>query len=458
MGGSPLTSPGDERLVDITSAALDGRLAGKSLGLRWLVDHGFRIPATWILVDPPRDEAETADLLRSIIHPERSYAVRSSANVEDGGRVSYAGQFISVLGMQGLDSVCAAVADVVASADSAGVTSYREHQHDARTVTMSVIIQEMVEPVVSGVAFSKNPITGLNETVIEAVEGSGERLQTEGVTPARWVYRWGDLVERPDVAMLDDAQVMGIVGEVADIASAMSVPVDTEWVYDGTNVWWVQVRGIGGLDEVTVYSRRIAKEVLPGLIKPLVWSVNVPMVNKAWLELLEAAVGQLGLTPEELAHPFGYRAYFNMTAIGGVFEALGMPRESLELLLGLPSGSQQPSFKPGPGMVRKLPRMAVLGGQIARYARTVDRELPILEALYRYFADKDLTELPTAQLIEDIEVLRHVGVDTARLNVITPLLANVYASIFRSQLGAHDIDSSEVAVGVDSGAAFDPNP
>ena len=458
IGGSRITSTGDERLVEVTSESLDGRLAGKSLGLRWLADHGFRIPATWILVDPPRDAAETTGLLRSIIQPERSYAVRSSANVEDGGRVSYAGQFISVLGMQGLDSVCAAVADVVASADSAGVTSYREHQHDARAVTMSVIIQEMVEPVVSGVAFSKNPITGLNETVIEAVEGSGERFQTEGVTPARWVYRWGDLVERPEAAMLDDAQIMGIVGKVADIASAMSVPVDTEWVYDGTDVWWVQVRGIGGLDEVTVYSRRIAKEVLPGLIKPLVWSVNVPMVNKAWLELLEAAVGQLGLTPEELAHPFGYRAYFNMTAIGGVFEALGMPRESLELLLGLPSGSQQPSFKPGPGTMRKVPRMAALAGQIARYGRTVDRELPILESLYRYYADKDLTALPTAQLIEDIEVLRHVGVDTARLNVITPLLANVYASMFRSQLGAHDIDSSEVAVGVDSGAAFDPNP
>ena len=177
---------------------------------------------------------------------------------------------------------------------------------------------------------------------------------------------------------------MSIVGEVADIAEAMSVPVDTEWVYDGTDVWWVQVRGIGGLDEVTVYSRRIAKEVLPGLIKPLVWSINVPMVNKAWLDLLEAAVGELGLEPEELAHPFGYRAYFNMTAIGGVFEALGMPRESLELLLGLPSGSKQPSFKPGPGTIRKLPRMAVLGGRIARYGRTVDRELPILDSLYRY--------------------------------------------------------------------------
>jgi pyruvate,water dikinase len=181
--------------------------------------------------------------------------------------------------------------------------------------------------------------------------------------------------------MPDDSQIMGIVGEVANIASGMSFPVDTEWVYDGADMWWVHVRGLGGLDEVTVSSRRIDKEVLPGLIKPLVQSVNVPMVNKAWLDVLEAAVGQLGLTPEEPAHPFGYRAYFNMTTIGGVFETVGMPRESLELLLGLPSGSQQPSFKPGPGTVRRLPRMAVLGGRIARCGRTVDRALPILESL-----------------------------------------------------------------------------
>lgn len=458
MGGSGDTPPMSGRLVEITTAPLDGRLRGKSLGLRWLADHGYRIPATWVLVEPPRDGAETAGLLRSIIRPERSYAIRSSANVEDGSGVSYAGQFTSVLGVRGLDSVCAAVADVLASVDSEDVAAYREHQHDTRALTMSVIIQEMVEPVVSGVAFSKNPITGLNETVIEAVEGSGERFQTQGVAPARWVHRWGDIVERPDAAILDDDRIMGIVGEVADIAEAMSVPVDTEWVYDGTDVWWVQVRGIGGLDEVTVYSRRIAKEVLPGLIKPLVWSINVPMVNTAWLDLLEAAVGELGLEPEDLARPFGYRAYFNMTAIGGVFEALGMPRESLELLLGLPSGSKQPSFRPGPGTMRKLPRMAVLGGRIARYGRTVDRELPILDSLYRYFADKDFEALPTGQLIADIELLRHVGVDAARLNVITPLLANVYASVFRSQLGAHGIDGSEVAVGVDGGAAFDPNP
>ena len=46
MGGSGLISLMDERLVEVTSAPLDGRLGGKSSGLRWLADHGYRIPAT----------------------------------------------------------------------------------------------------------------------------------------------------------------------------------------------------------------------------------------------------------------------------------------------------------------------------------------------------------------------------------------------------------------------------
>ena len=46
MGGSGLTSLMDERLVEVTSAPLDGRLGGKSSGLRLPADHGYRIPAT----------------------------------------------------------------------------------------------------------------------------------------------------------------------------------------------------------------------------------------------------------------------------------------------------------------------------------------------------------------------------------------------------------------------------
>ena len=43
---------------------------------------------------------------------------------------------------------------------------------------MSVIIQEMVKSLWSGVAFSINPVTGRNEFVIEAVKGSGVQACT----------------------------------------------------------------------------------------------------------------------------------------------------------------------------------------------------------------------------------------------------------------------------------------
>ena len=444
-------------LAALAGAPTGTTLEGKAFGLRWLLDNGFRVPPTWIL-QPSPDASETAEWLRTIVHPDRSYAVRSSANVEDGGPVSYAGQFASVLDARGLESVTAAVTEVLASADGAGVAAYRRHQEDERGVTMAVIVQEMVHPVVSGVAFSKNPITGLNETVIEAVRGSGDRLQEEGVTPARWIHRWGDIVERPDNEILDDTLVEEIVGEVARIAELMDAPVDTEWVYDGSAVWWVQVRGIGGLEDVTIYSRRIAKEVLPGLIKPLVWSINVPMVNAAWLDLLEDAVGELDLEPEDLARSFGYRAYFNMSAIGDVFEALGMSRESLELLLGLPSGSQQPAFAPGPGTLAKMPRLAAMATRLTRYGREVDRELPILDAVFRYFADRDLPVLDTEELIADVEALRRIGVEAARMNVITPLLANAYAALLRRRLAAYGIDAADIDISAGHGAAFDPNP
>ena len=48
---------------------------------------------------------------------------------------------------------------------------------------MSVLIQEMVRPIFSGVAFSKNPITGLDEVIVETIAGEGTALMQDGATP-----------------------------------------------------------------------------------------------------------------------------------------------------------------------------------------------------------------------------------------------------------------------------------
>jgi pyruvate,water dikinase len=271
------------------------------------------------------------------------------------------------------------------------------------------------------------------------------------------VHRWGDFTQRPEEASVGVHIVEEVVEAVGRMAAEYGAPVDAEWVYDGSHVWWVQIRKITGIDDVTVYSRRIAREVLPGMIKPLVWSINVPMVNRAWLDLLEEAVGELGLEAEDLARPFGYRAYFNMTAFGEVFAALGMPRESLELLLGLPAGSEQPRFAPSFATVAKTPRVLRLGMQHRSYAEVVDAGVTRLTAAYRVFDGRDLSELDDAGLLTDIEQMRTIGVEAARMNVVTPLFANAYAALLRRQLRGTSVDAT-AAMAAAAGPAYDPNP
>ncbi len=54
--------------------------------------------------------------------------------------------------------------------------------------------------------------------------------------------------------------------------------------------------------------------MLPGLIKPLVWSINIPMVNSSWKKIFREMIGKDadGIDIQRLARPIYYRAYFNM--------------------------------------------------------------------------------------------------------------------------------------------------
>jgi hypothetical protein len=406
------------------------RVGGKAAHVGWLIANGERVPTTWV-VRSPVPAVDLGELVATTLDPDDVYAVRSSANVEDGSIVSYAGQFASELDVAAGD-VAAAVERVRASIESERVASYRDHVGGADGVTMTVMVQPMVRPQVSGVAFSRNPMTGLNEVVVEAVVGRGDRLVDEGVTPNRWIRRWGGWSEQPVDPVLAEEIVASIADDTARIAAAYRSPVDLEWVFDGTEVWWLQLRPITGLHDINVYSSRISREVMPGIIKPLVWSVNVPMVNRAWVDLFTEAIGPNNIEPENLAKAFAYRSYFNMGAIGDIFELLGMPRDSLELLLGLPSGSERPSFKPTAATMRLLPKMVRLATGKARYGKSVPAEVRKLMGSYRTFDRDDLRTRSDSSLLSDVRALGDIGVRAAYANIVTPLLANLYNAILRS--------------------------
>jgi phosphohistidine swiveling domain-containing protein len=424
---------------------------GKGASLQWLASKGYRIPSTWVV--PPDIPVRRGDFDLG-----RRYAVRSSADVEDGDAASFAGQFETVLGVEGEAGLAAAIESVRASATGASVESYTHRMHSEMPIRMSVLVQEMVDPVVSGVVFTRNPITGLNELILEAVAGLGDQLVRGTITPERWVRKWGAWTAKPDDPVLSEAVAAAVVNEASAIASDYDAAVDLEWAWDGTRVWWLQVRPITGTGDVRVFSNRISKEVLPGLIKPLVWSVNVPVVNRAWIRLFTEAIGDNDLEPEDLAEVFAYRAYFNMGAIGDIFELMGMPRDSLESLLGLPPGPEQPKMKPSRRTIMKTPRLAAFAVGRARYGGRIDATLPRLRRRFLRL-DRDLTEVSDDGLLAAVDQLMEVATDAAYSNIVIPLLANVYTALLRRRLARRNIDLERVAIGVagDHRSETDPN-
>lgn len=354
-------------LVEITRARANSSIGNKARGLKLLLRHNFPVPRAWVIGakvkvrwmnDPDATDRQLLAELEQKIRPIQKVAVRSSGNLEDGSHHSYAGQFATLLDVQGAPDILKAIHQVWVSAENAQEVA-RNHDagHANDSGGMAVIIQVMVETEWSGVAFSLNPVTGRNETVIEGVRGSGEQLVQDGITPERWIYHQGTWEDYERAAAPPEQMLDELVNGIQKLRRQFRGEVDVEWGWDGKRLWYLQCRSVTAQKFPTIYSNHISREVLPGMIKPLVWSVNIPVVNSAWIRLLEGMLGRLDLQPEDLSKSFYYRAYFNMGTLGELFRRMGLPRDSLESLMGRKDPSGKSSFKPGLRTLKYLPGM-----------------------------------------------------------------------------------------------------
>ena len=416
----------------------------KAAQLHFLISKKLPVPVTHVCVwDAHAAYLENGSEVLAAIQQEitqkldltKSYAVRSSANVEDGQKHSFAGQFASVLDVRGLQNILDAIHSVWESARNPKLSSYLDGSDTSfDQLRMAVILQEMVQPAVSGVAFSKNPLTGLDEIVVEAVAGSGEALVQDGATPARWIYKWGAWITQPAQTQIDKSIIGDVVAKTRSIAEIFNRPLDLEWVYSGTAVFLVQLREITALDNINIYSNRISREVLPGIIKPLVWSINVPLVNSAWIDIFTELIGPNDIEPDDLSKSFYYRAYFNMGVIGRVFAELGMPKETLELMMGLEGGNETPKFRPSNKVLRHIPRMLKFALAKLLYRRDIEKFLPEMDHVYAVFNAKPLAEMNESELLAALNELIAFNRQAAYMNIIGPLLMLLYNSLFKRSL------------------------
>jgi len=133
-----------------------------------------------------------------IVGEEKAYAVRSSATAEDLPTASFAGQQETYLNLQGIDQLLQAVRKCWSSLFNDRAIIYRiKNGFGHRSVYLSIVVQQMVFPEVSGLMFTVDPVTGHRNIIsIDASFGLGEALVSGIVSADSYQVREGQIVKK----------------------------------------------------------------------------------------------------------------------------------------------------------------------------------------------------------------------------------------------------------------------
>jgi pyruvate,water dikinase len=384
---------GDRAIVSLHRQLDAGKVGAKAATLSQLLRWGYPVPAGWVL--PPGDDPQPlVEFLQPA--PDKPLAVRSSAVGEDSEVASAAGQYESILNVSSREELQDAIARCLASYDRPAAQAYRRDRHIGEDA-MAVLVQEQIRGVFSGVAFSRDPIYRQGDAVaIEALPGDCYRIVGGRVTPDQyrvfvrdedmdggtsWVMPAGKVLEMEGAGDVPPA----LIQQVAFLARHLErryrgVPQDIEWSYDGRHLWLLQARPVTTL--VPVWTRKIAAEVIPGLIRPLTWSINRPLTCGVWGEIFTVVLGAgaAGLDFNETATLHYSRAYFNASLLGEIFLRMGLPPESLEFLTRGAKFSKPPLSS----TLRQVPGLLRLMGRELRLEKDFERDcrryfVPVLD-------------------------------------------------------------------------------
>ncbi|MBE9206790.1 glycerol-3-phosphate acyltransferase [Nostoc sp. LEGE 06077] len=418
---------------------LDGAIVGqKAATLSQIKRWGYPVPKGWVVVPGADPEKLIAILQPSDLSP---LIVRSSAIGEDSEQASAAGQYETVVSVTSKQQLQTAIAQVRDSYNHPTAVQYRSDRGLPETA-MTVLVQQQVQSVYSGVAFTRDPITQQGDAiVIEALPGSPIQIVSGQVTPEP--YR-AFVVETDNISSIHiegTGQVpQAILKQVAYLAHRIEkryhgIPQDIEWSYDGQTLWVLQARPITTL--LPIWTRKIAAEVIPGVIHPLTWSINRPLTCGVWGDIFTIVLGDRasGLDFSDTATLHYSRAYFNASLLGDIFLRMGLPPESLEFL----TRGAKMSTPPLQSTVQNLPGLI----QLLKQELNLDKDF---KQDYRQLFIPGLSQLAHESIeeMDALAILARIDFNLELLrrgtyySILAPLSAAIRQSIFRVKDGQID--------------------
>jgi MFS family permease len=195
-------------IVALAHASDEATFGGKAASLARALGAGLPVPpgfaVSWESVaraadgdDIARNAIASAFLDQQMNEASTRVAVRSSAIGEDSLDASFAGQHATILNVATEEALLDAVRAIHASARADGALEYRKRMGLDAEPRIAIVVQRMVDADVAGVLFTRDPVTGTNDRIIESAWGLGEAVVSGLVTPDRFrITQDGEILER----------------------------------------------------------------------------------------------------------------------------------------------------------------------------------------------------------------------------------------------------------------------
>lgn len=325
---------------------------GKADALNVLIKSGFPVPSGYAISSGAfengalKKEAEKElDILIKKLSSNYTYAVRSSAEGEDGKADSFAGAYETVLDVT-VDKISEAVKTVASSVKNERVGVYAD-ERNTESGKIGVIIQRYVPAKYAGVLFTADAVTAGTEFITgNFVKGRGEELVSgEGfdgsfkINAVRYSFEGAEEIKPYAEKMFKYAK---------KAVKIFGCQVDMEWAVSKGKLYILQARPITTLyknnyDEFRIndslcgellLSKTNVGEIFLRPVSPVTYGILKLLIDTLGIPLISNVCGQL---------------YLNISGLCSMVMSFGASKEKAfkaisELAGGIPSDFEIPVY------------------------------------------------------------------------------------------------------------------
>jgi len=199
----------------------------------------LNLPKSAVLLSDANDIATAKKDISDYVISSIGYPLiaRSSTTVEDSND-SFAGLFLSKV-CYNKSELLIAIDNVLNSPLTEEVIKYCEFKRiDKKTIKVAILIQEYINPDVSGVMFTKHPLSNDSSIIlIEYKEKTSDAVTGGTVIPHNMVIKKDKTISYNP--MFNQLRSIALSAE-----DAFCYPLDIEWIFSDNKIWIVQIRQI----------------------------------------------------------------------------------------------------------------------------------------------------------------------------------------------------------------------